>query len=69
MYVQELNIRVAPGINSPIARNYPLATGEYVVILAGPVDMDGARWWQVQTADGVIGWVAGAINGAPTLGL
>jgi hypothetical protein len=68
VYVQELNIRTAPGVSNPIARNTPLITGEYIVILAGPVDADGARWWQVQTADGVIGWVAGAINGAPTLG-
>ncbi len=66
--VQELNIRTAPGVNSPIARNLPLFTGEYLVILAGPVDADGARWWQVQTSDGVVGWVAGAINGSPTLG-
>lgn len=69
VYVQELNIRTAPGVNSPIARNVPLYTGEYVAILAGPVEADGARWWQVQTADGVVGWVAGMINGVPTLGL
>ncbi len=68
VYVLELNIRSAPGVANPFARALPLVTGEYVVILAGPVDADGARWWQVQTADGVIGWVAGAINGAPTLG-
>ncbi|MCA0454963.1 MAG: hypothetical protein LCI00_13405 [Chloroflexi bacterium] len=66
--VQELNIRTSPGVNSPIARNLPLFTGEYVVILAGPVDADGARWWQVQTSDGTVGWLAGAINGSPTLG-
>nr|MBA3872586.1 SH3 domain-containing protein [Anaerolineae bacterium] len=68
VYVQELNVRTAPGVNSPIARGLPLITGDYVVILAGPVDADGARWWQVQTADNVIGWIAGAINGSPTLG-
>jgi len=68
VYVQELNIRTAPGTGSPIARGTPLITGDYVVILAGPVDADGARWWQVQTADGVVGWIAGAINGSPTLG-
>ncbi|MBI1280495.1 MAG: hypothetical protein GC179_20400 [Anaerolineaceae bacterium] len=68
VYVQELNIRQSPGVNSPLMRDLPLITGDYVVILAGPVDMDGARWWQVQTADGLVGWVAGAINGLPTLG-
>ncbi len=68
VYVQELNIRQSPGVNSPLMRDLPLTTGDYVVILAGPVDMDGARWWQVQTADGLVGWIAGAINGSPTLG-
>ncbi len=68
VYVQELNVRTAPGTASPFARSLPLITGDYVVILAGPVDADGARWWQVQTADGVVGWIAGAINGSPTLG-
>jgi hypothetical protein len=67
VYTIELNMRTGPGTGFPFARNF-LATGEYVAILAGPVEAEGIRWWQVQTADGVVGWVAGAINGSPTLG-
>jgi hypothetical protein len=63
----ELNIRSGPGTGYGFARNF-LTTGEYVAILAGPVEADGARWWQVQTADGIIGWVAGQIGGVATLG-
>jgi hypothetical protein len=65
---EQLNIRAGPGINYGFVRNF-LVTGEYVAVLAGPVDADGARWWQVQTADGFIGWVAGAIGGVATLGV
>jgi dipeptidyl aminopeptidase/acylaminoacyl peptidase len=68
VYAETLNIRSGPGINFDFARNF-LVTGEYVAILAGPVEADGATWWQVQTADGVIGWVAGAIGGLATLGV
>jgi hypothetical protein len=68
VYAQTLNIRSGPGVAFGFARNF-LVTGEYVAILAGPVEADGATWWQVQTADGVIGWVAGAIGGVATLGL
>jgi hypothetical protein len=67
VYSTQLNIRTSPGTAYPFARNF-LETGEYVAILAGPVDADGAIWWQVQTADGIIGWVAGAIGGVATLG-
>lgn len=63
----ELNIRSGPGVAYNFVRNF-LTSGEYVAILAGPVDADGVRWWQVQTADGFIGWVAGQINGFATLG-
>jgi hypothetical protein len=67
VYVTELNIRTGPGVIYPFARAF-LQPGEYVAILAGPVEADGAVWWQVQTADGVVGWIAGVINGAVTLG-
>ena len=67
MYSTELNIRTGPGVAYPFARSF-LETGEYVAILAGPVQADGATWWQVQTADGIVGWIAGEINGLVTLG-
>ncbi len=67
MLVVQLNLRAAPGTGSDVVRA-PLTAGEYVAILAGPVEAEGYRWWQVQSADGVIGWLAGTIDGAPTLG-
>lgn len=67
VYSTQLNIRTGPGMAYPFARNF-LETGEYVAILAGPVDANGAIWWQVQTADGIVGWIAGAIGGVATLG-
>lgn len=67
VYTLQLNIRSGPGIGFDFARNF-LTNGEYVVILAGPVEADGFRWWQVQTADGVVGWIAGMVDGAVTIG-
>jgi hypothetical protein len=67
VYSAELNVREGPGYSFGFARNF-LVAGEYVRILAGPVEAEGATWWQVQTADGAVGWVAGEINGNPTLG-
>ena len=63
--VPYLNIRQAPSTSSGVVGG--LQTGDYVAIFAGPYDNEGYRWWQVQTANGAFGWVAGAINGAPTL--
>jgi len=67
VYSSELNIRSGPGMAYPFARNF-LQTGEYVAILAGPVEADDAVWWQIQTADGVVGWIAGEVGGVVTLG-
>jgi hypothetical protein len=61
-----LNIRSAPGVNSPVVG--VLQTGSYVAILAGPSDVGGITWWQIQTSDGIIGWIAGTINGVNVLG-
>lgn len=61
----ELNVRPAPNTgNIPIT---VLRAGEFVRIVAGPVDGENNVWWQIQTADGVLGWIAGRINGADTL--
>lgn len=68
VYVQGLNVRSGPDVTLDIV-GAPLLPGEYVAILAGPVNTpDGITWWRVQTANGAIGWIAGAINGAATLG-
>jgi hypothetical protein len=62
---RELNVRPAPNTgNIPIT---VLRAGEFVRIVAGPVDGENNVWWQIQTADGVLGWIAGRINGADTL--
>jgi len=61
----ELNLRPAPNTgNIPLTI---LRAGEFVRIIAGPVESENNVWWQVQTADRLIGWVAGRINGADTL--
>jgi dipeptidyl aminopeptidase/acylaminoacyl peptidase len=68
VYVLELNIRTGPGTEYPAVRG-PLVPGDYVAILAGPMTTpDNVVWWQVQTADNYVGWIAGEINGSSTLG-
>ena len=63
--VPYLNLRSEPTTGSAIRRG--LSQGDYVAIFAGPYDNEGYRWWQVQAADQTFGWLAGTINGAPTL--
>ena len=60
-----LNIRQNPTTAS--ARLGQLVEGDYVAILAGPHQSGGYPWWQVRTANGEDGWIAGAISGAPTV--
>ncbi len=60
-----LNIRQQPTTSSGTVGG--VAAGDYVAIFAGPYENEDYRWWRVQTADGTFGWVAGVINGAPTL--
>ena len=62
---QELNIRRDPTTDSPIIGG--LATGDYVAILAGPHRDIRYEWWKVQTASNVVGWIAGKIDGNPTV--
>ena len=63
-----LNLRTEPSITAGVV--IYVSNGEYVAVLAGPADTqeggDVYRWWRVQTAAGAQGWMAGAINGAPT---
>lgn len=64
----QLNIRSGPGLQYDQIRS-PLLPGDAVTILQGPVNApDGYTWWQVRADDGTVGWVADAIDGAPTLG-
>ncbi len=63
--VNYLNLRSEPSTGSAIQAGLNL--GDYVAIFAGPYENEGYRWWQVQTAGNVFGWLAGTINGVPTL--
>lgn len=63
--IDYLNLRSEPSTGSAVQRG--LVLGDYVAIFAGPYDNEGYRWWQVQTADETFGWLAGTINGVPTL--
>jgi len=60
-----LNIRQDPSTGSIIQGG--LVLGDYVAIIAGPYDNEGYRWWKVQTASNIVGWIAGTISGALTI--
>ncbi len=61
-YVQKaggknLRLRSAPGLESTVLDGLP--PGTKLTLLAGPHEKDGYPWWQIRTADGREGWVAG----------
>ena len=60
-----LNIRQSPSVSA--ARVGQLGTGDYVAILAGPYENEGYPWWKVRTAALLEGWIAGVINGVPSI--
>ncbi len=62
---QALNVRGGPSTGNPIVGR--LETGDYIAILAGPHRESRYEWWQVQTASNIVGWIAGKIDGAPTI--
>ena len=64
--IDGLRIRSQPGLSGQQVSS--VLPGEYVAILAGPVTLDNIEWWQVQIANGDVGWLAGEINGFSTLG-
>ena len=63
--VQNLNVRQGPSTSTQIVGG--LDAGDYVAVLAGPYDSEGYRWWRVQTANNVLGWIAGTIGGRATI--
>ena len=63
--VQGLSIHQAPSTGAQFIGG--LIAGDYVAIIAGPYDNEGYRWWRVQTANNVLGWIAGVIDRVPTL--
>jgi hypothetical protein len=60
-----LNMRAQPSTDTNIVMT--LNQGEYVRVLAGPVQDELYTWWRVQTARGVQGWVAGTIQGTDAI--
>jgi hypothetical protein len=56
-----LNMREGPSIGYRVIGG--VTAGEYVAILAGPVEAGSVIWWRVRTAGGAEGWLAGTING------
>lgn len=69
IYSTVINIRTFPSTDSGFAGN-ALSLGEYVRIVAGPYPDPNGRyiWWEVTTASGVTGWIAGSIDGRDTIG-
>ncbi len=63
--VPNLNIRQEPSTSSGVLGE--LLSGDYVAIFAGPYENEDYRWWRIQTANNIFGWIAGTINGAPTI--
>ena len=60
-----VNLRADPSINGQMLRR--LNAFEYVLIIGGPVNAEGLVWWQVQAADGQIGWAAEGSGGVQYL--
>ncbi len=58
--VGNLNIRQSPATASSVLGG--LVAGDYVAVIAGPYEDERYRWWKVQTAYNIIGWIAGRID-------
>ncbi len=52
-----LNMRVAAGSNQDLVTT--ASDGEVLKVLAGPLEADGFKWWQVRDSENKVGWVAG----------
>lgn len=61
----DLRVRTLPSTDANQLGAAPI--GSYVAILAGPVNSGCCEWWQVKTAAGLVGWVAGVIDGVDSL--
>ena len=62
-----LLVRARPSTEAEVVAS--VVQGEFVVTLSGGPVRDGSFvWWEVQTPDGANGWLAGEIDGQPTIG-
>lgn len=50
-----LTMRAEPGLNGAPIRQ--ASEGDVLTIVDGAQEMDGLRWWQVETPGGTVGWV------------
>jgi hypothetical protein len=62
-----LRVRTSPGVGDPATRLKPLLpAGTRMLLVDGPVSVDGLEWWEIQT-DGelvdLFGWVAAGDDG------
>ncbi|RME86106.1 MAG: SH3 domain-containing protein, partial [Caldilineae bacterium] len=57
-----LKVRRSPGLSGTVIIG--LFPGTEVLILSGPVELDGYTWWMVETEE-VRGWVAGEFLSRP----
>jgi N-acetylmuramoyl-L-alanine amidase len=55
--VASLNLRAAPGLGAAVKGQ--LTAGTWLMVVAGPMEVDGYHWYQVDTANGVTGFVIG----------
>ena len=53
---QTLRLRSAPSLSG--ATSARLDPGLILVVVQGPICADGYPWWQLQTAEGLLGWAA-----------
>jgi hypothetical protein len=49
-----LNLRALPGLAALVLR--PLQSAEVLDVVGGPQFVDGNRWWQLHTYEGLTGW-------------
>ncbi len=50
-----LNVRETPTVNSNVL--VKLKNGDRIVILDGPVAVDGYTWWKIKVTNGMTGWI------------
>lgn len=60
-----LNMRDRPGLSSNVIAR--VEHGVRVVIISGPIAMDGFTWWEVRLPTNQIGWVVERAEGVQTL--
>ncbi len=44
-----------------------LSAGTVVMLLEGPIEADGLRWWRIRTPDGIEGWAVEQVDDEQTL--